>query len=475
MSQGKSNERQAQELDLGKEAVKDITPATETVVQDPIDPAPAAQQSAEVPPPSASRPEVREKSSGALPVAAGAVAGALFGLVGAVVYQNVQRPPVTVADPRVAAVEAGIAAVERKTVEAGQIEQRLLAQIKAVDDKIAALDQRAATIAEQAAALDKRAGTIDQKTVAAEQKAVAAEQRATAVESRAATLIAPVDDRLKAAEARLSEAGNQATALAKRVDLLAQIEPPKVDLKPIISKIEEMEKTVASSTARVTLSGETMLTLDGRVKAVEQSVKGFDGTAKAAEAAIKGLETSVADLKMGKPAESAAAVLAVSALARRALDQSEPMGPLATALGALGAAAPNVAALAPYAQTPAPNPAALATLFEELAKKTKAAAPPPAPASDGIVGRVTSGLWSQVDVRPVGNAPAGEAVALAGKVRQAVLSGDLAGAHALVAGLPADQQAVLKPFSDAVSTRIAALNALRAIEKDALAIAARKG
>lgn len=463
--------RRAQTIDLGKDAVKDMTPKPEPKAETKsaaatesgaatASAAAAASSSASAAPVPPRKPE--ERASSGLPVAAGAIAGAVFGLLGAVVYQNIQQPPVTIADPRVAQVEAAIAAVEKKTVEAGQIEQRLSAQLKAVEARAATVEKSADQIAQKATVLEQKSAQLEQKAAAVDQKASMVEQRAAGFEAKAVTIVSPVDDRLKAAEARLSEARDQAAALGKRVDLLAQIEAPKVDLRPIVGKVEELERAIGSNAARVTLSSETALALDGRIKGVETSVKG--------------VEASVADLKARRPVvDASSAVLAIVGLARHALDSGEPIGNLTTAMAALGVAEPVLQGLAPYAKAAAPRPAQLADQYADLAAKLPKPTPPAPPKSDSLVERVTSGLWSQVDVRKVGAAAAPDATGIAAIVRQRLQVGDLSGALEPIKALPQDQQAGLKSFIDAVAARVAATVALRRIEIDALASATRKG
>ena len=71
----------------------------------------------------------------------------------------------------------------------------------------------------------------------------------------------------------------------------------------------------------------------------------------------------------------------------------------------------------------------------------------------------------------------GEAMARVQDLRFALdmlLAGDLAGALAELAALSPEQRAALQPFSDAVTARAGALDALRNLEAAALAAAARK-
>ena len=437
-----SKSRAPASIDLPKADVKDVTPRAEaetTQAAEAVPATPAQNSRAEADvaapspavatPPAASSPPVAPpaRAGGSMPVLGGAVAGAVFGLLGATIHQNYAAPPVTVADGRVAQVEAAIAAVDRKAADAAALEQKLLAQIRTIETRAAAIEQQAA----------------------------AAAQKAAGLEQKAAGLLSPVEDRLKSLEALIAEGRDQAGSITKRVDLLAQIEPPKVDVAPLVaplvSRLDAIEKTLGSTSARLTLGGEAAQALDARIKTAEQAV---------------------ADLKARKPGETPAAILGVSSLLRRSLDAGEPLGAHLTALAGLGVSEAAIKPLAPFADKPAPRLPALADQLTMLV----AGLPKPkvdTPASAGVMDRIRSGLWSQVEVRPAGGVAA-DVNALAGRSRGKLLAGDLAGALAELAALSTEQRAALQPFSDAVTARAGALDALRNLEAAALAAAARK-
>lgn len=499
--------RRSASIDLPKSAVTDLTPkAAEAPPPADTKPAAEAPPAAEPPPApeaqarAAAQPGKAAAGGSSIPVVGGAVAGAIFGLLGAVGYQNLAAPPVTVADPIVHKLRDDTSAVNQKlrddmtamtskVVEARETEQRVT---QAFEQKLAALaaaqskdvETRAAQVAKE---LETRAATLEQKLTAAEQRAAVAEQKGAglekliaAMDQKAATLIAPVDDRLKAAEARINEGRDQAGQMLKRIDLLAMIEPPRVDLRPIVTKIDELERTIGSNAARSTLTGDVAQVLDGRIKTIEQTAGTVAQSLKSVEQALKGVDQSVAELK-AKPAavDVPAALLAVAGMARRALDTGEPLGGLTTTLGALGASAQQVGALAAFADKPAPKLAALAQQFDALAAaEQKAAAAktpaPAAPASPGLLDKVTSTLLSQVEVKRVGEA-APVASAFGAQVKALLQAGDGAGVLAVLNSLPAEQRAAFKPFIDALLARAAAYDGLRAIEQGALAAVARKG
>lgn len=509
--------RRSASIDLPKSAVVDLTPKAaeaapaEAAAQAAPQAEPARTRPAAEPPAAESKPApepsspapARPAASGgsSIPVVGGAVAGAIFGLLGAVGYQNLAAPPVTVADPIVhklrddtSAVNQKLrddmAAVASKVVEARDTEQRVT---QTFEQKLAALaaaqtkdvESRAAQLAKE---LETRAAALDQKLAAAEQRAAVAEQKGlglekliAAMDQKAATLIAPVDDRLKAAEARITEGREQAGQMLKRIDLLAMIEPPRVDLRPIVTKIDELERTIGSNAARSTLTGDVAQVLDGRIKTIEQTSGTLGQSLKTVEQALKGVDQSVADLK-AKPAavDVPAALLAVAGLTRRALDNGEALGALTTTLSALGANAQQVAALSVFADKPVPKLSGLAQQAEALAtaaqKAAAAKAPAPAaPASPGLLDKVTSTLLSQVEVKRVGEAAPLAPSAEGTRIKSLLQAGDGTGALAALNALPADQRETFKPVIEALAARAAAYDGLRAIEQGALAAVARKG
>lgn len=412
-------ERIAPSIDLPKADVKDVTP--EPVVAKTMDEPVRASLSAGEQAPAPNPSPVRGGST--WPVVGGAVAGAIFGLLGTTIHQNYQAPAVTVADPRVAQVEAAIAAVDKKAADAGQIEQRLTAQIKA----------------------------LEARAVAADQRAFAAEQRAAAAEQKGTTLLQPLESRLKAAEERIASAAEQAGGFERRIDLLGKIEPPKVDLGPLAGRLDALEKSIGSTSARVTLGGEAAEALAGKIKQAEQAIR---------------------ELGTRKPAETTAAILATTGMARRALESGEPLAAHIAALSSQGVSESLVKPLMPFGTQPAPRSLVLADQIADLA--TKLPKPQAAPTSNGgFLDRVKSGLLSQVEVKATGSV-APDILASVGRTRSRLAAGDLAGAQAELAAFPADVRDTFKPVADALAARLSAVDALRRIEAESLAATARK-
>lgn len=364
-------------------------------------------------------------SGSSMPVVGGAVAGAIFGILSTLGYHNFREPPVTVADPRIAQIEATIAAVDKRAAAVADLEQRLGAQVKAAEARAAS----------------------------AEQKAAALEQKTAEAQQLAAQFVAPVDDRLKSVESKLGEAAEQAQSLTRQVEGLAKAPAPKVDLSPLAAKIETIEKAVGSAAARASEGGTAAAQLDGRLKAMEQTV---------------------ASLQSRKPVvDTSGSVLAIAGLARAALDAGAPLGPQVKALSGLGVAEADIRPLLVFADTPVPGYAALADQLVALGKTLPKPKAEPV-AAEGWFGKVKSGLSSIVEVRQTGRIPM-DAESVVGRAWAKLYGKDSAGALAELSGLTADQQAILKPVVETIKAREAANAALKKLEGDALAAASRKG
>lgn len=410
----------AVEIDLAKADLKDVTPdaageqgSAKAAGPDVVPPSSAAGPSQER---SDARGSSDSRGSSAWPVAGGAVAGAIFGLLGANIHQTIQAPPVTVADPRVAQVEVSVAS-------AVQAEKRLQAEIKA----------------------------LEARAKAAEDKAAAAEQRAVQSEQKAAALLPPLDGRIKATEDRIAEVGDRAGALARQVEGLGKVEAPKIDLGPLETRLDGLEKALGSNSARLAAGTDAATALDGRIKRAEQALN---------------------DLSSRRASDAATATLATTMLVRRALDGGEALGPHVAALRAQGVADALLRPLAPYTDKPAPRADALVSQLAGLAANLPRPAPAPA-ANAGLFERIKAGLLAQVDVRATGAVPA-DAAPVIGRARGRLVAGDPGAALSELRTLNSDQQAHLKPLMDAVAARMAAFEAVRLIEAEALAATARK-
>jgi len=361
----------------------------------------------------AAAPPVQRGSS--VPVVGGAVAGAVFGLLASLGYQNLKEPPVTVADPRVAAVESELAQARTLLKASSEQNQRLVTQLEA--------------------AVERAAG---------------AERKAESASGLAAAMIGPVDDRLKAAETRIEESQTGRSELAARLDQLAKVEPPKVDLAPLAQKISDVERTLGGQAERASQAGAAMERNDGRIAALEQAL----GTLQARKPAI----------------DAVATLLVVAGHARAALESGAPLHSHIAALHAAGASEAGFAALKPFADKPAPRPADLAA---ELGKLATGLPKPAAQTGGSWLDRARTAVGGFVEVRPVGGASA-ESGGIVSRARAKMAGGNIAGALADLGGLDAAAREVLKPVMDAATAREAALAAIGKLEGDALIAASRK-
>ena len=378
------------------------------------------------------------KSSATGPVLGGAVAGALFGVLTTLVYHNVKAPPVTVADPRLAKVESELTALPAKAETAArEAAKALTGRIADLENKLAASESKAAAAAEAA------------KT--ATEQAKAATDRAAALETLAAGMIAPVDDRLKSAEAAIGEAKSATTAVTRKLEDIARAgSQPAVAVAAVSGKVEALEKALGAAGASARSQTEATSGLETRLKQLESTIAGQ------------------------KPAASPrpAALLAAAALIRQNWDAGRPLGVDAPALAALGVDEAVAKPLAAYAARPVPNAAALTAQLAALAATFPKPAPAPQ-AEKSVLDKMKANVLSFVEVRPAGSAaaPANDAVAA---LRGRIAAGEGKVALEAIAALTTEQRAILTPLTAALTEREAAAAALRKLESDALAGASRK-
>lgn len=442
-------------IDLDAAAIKDLTPPAPTPeakagpaagaearleTETAAPPAtPAAAEKPGKPADEPARPTLHPaKPSSTGPVFGGAVAGALFGVLTTLVYHNVKAPPVTVADPRLAKVEADLAALPAKAETAArEAAKALTSQIADLEKKLAASENKAAAATEAA------------KT--ATEQAKAATDRAAALETLAAGMIAPVDDRLKSTEIAVGEARSATAALSRRLEEIAKAgSQPSVAVSAVSGKIEALEKALGAAGASAKSQIEATGGLEARLKQLEGLMAGQ------------------------KPAASPrpAALLAAAALIRQNWDAGRPLGVDAPALTALGLDEAVAKPLAVYAVRPVPNAAALASQLTALAATFPRPAPAPQP-EKSIFDKMKANVLSFVEIRPTGSGatPANDAVAT---LRSRIAAGDGKAALDAIAALTTEQRAILTPLTAALTEREAAAAALRKLESDALAGASRK-
>jgi len=191
---------------------------------------------------------------------------------------------------------------------------------------------------------------------------------------------------------------------------------------------------------------------------------------------LDALESATASLKeavgrIGEPERTTRlAVLAI------ALDGAVARGtPYAAELAAARAAAADPKALdplQPFAQSGVPSPAALARELAALAPKmpAPAAAPPPA---GGFLDRLKSNAEGLVRFRSIDATQGDDPAAIVARMQAKVAQGDVAGALADAARLPADARATLDAWSKKAAARQAAVAAAQRLAADSLAALGR--
>jgi hypothetical protein len=137
------------------------------------------------------------------------------------------------------------------------------------------------------------------------------------------------------------------------------------------------------------------------------------------------------------------------------------------AVKALGAEPKSVAALEPFASSGVPSVATLAREFAELAPSMQQAAG--VTPREGILEKLQAGAERLVRIRPVDAVAGSDPSAIVARVEAMAAHGDLAGALAELAKLPAAVRAPAESWSKKVEARLAAIDASRRLAADALA------
>jgi hypothetical protein len=190
--------------------------------------------------------------------------------------------------------------------------------------------------------------------------------------------------------------------------------------------------------------------LTARVATLEQAAKSADAR----------ITTTAGADKAGRLAFTAAVLRGAVTRGepfRRELDAVRPLVPDAKVLGALE----------PFAPTGVPNAAALSRELSQLSGAMLAATGTPA-REGGFIDRLQQGAERLVRIRPISESPGDDPVTVIGRAEVKATHGDLAGARADIASLPAAVQAPAQKWIARVDARDAALAAVRDLAESAI-------
>jgi hypothetical protein len=350
------------------------------------------------------------------------------------------------------------------------------------------------------------AGVAPAAVQALESRVSALEQETKAIESRAGQALA------RARETILAEAAQQAKAAAPAPLKPSPASPtpatsapaPNEALAALSARLDALEKALAAPKSegraepdvRAPAAPETarepapapavdlaplerrLAALEGRLKPLEERLAPMQSALDQMRESLRA--ASVAETtraQSGADQSRAAAQAAVAQALFAALDAGRPFAAELDALANLGAAAPRIDALKPFAQTGAPRLDALTRAFAQAEPgASRALAQALAPAGDGEASwfdRLARGASGLVRVRPAGDPDATSPADAMARIERALARGDLRGALAEWERMPEPARAASADWAKAARARLGADEAARSLFAEALSRLAR--
>ena len=167
-------------------------------------------------------------------------------------------------------------------------------------------------------------------------------------------------------------------------------------------------------------------------------------------------------------ADRAGRLAFVAMALRSAVERGEPFAQELAAAKPLVPDASALAPLEPFAATGVPRAAALARELSQLTGPMLSAAGS-APRDGGILDRLQQNAERLVRIRPINEAPGDDAATVMARAEAKAAHGDIAGALAELAQLPArGARARARPGSNGAEAQVAALAAARKLADDAV-------
>lgn len=285
------------------------------------------------------------------------------------------------------------------------------------------------------------------------------------------------DTRLAALERRIDTPPPQIAALEQR---LGRAESAGQETRALADKALAQAGQAAKSAAAPSVEPAalealakrvgTVEGLTGRVDAVEKAAQTRQQTVAALEERLAALSKTVAD-DAGAKAVIATVRLTLADRVAASLRAGQPYPQALASLRRLGADPQKLNALEPFAQSGAPNGAALAREFRAALPKAEPAAAPPAQAPRGEDWKdklldLADKIVTVTPLAPQGPPPRSEAVV---RVETALERGTLSEAATAWDALPEGVRKATEGFGAKLKQRIAAEQAASAISSDALA------
>jgi hypothetical protein len=230
-----------------------------------------------------------------------------------------------------------------------------------------------------------------------------------------------------------------------------------------LTAVEQAQKSLADAVAALGRRGDSIETGARELKA---RLDGIDGAIAELKTTTDGLRESLREASAGSDRASRLAI-AAGAL-RGAIDRGDPFAAELAVMKPLMPDADALAALEPFAASGVPGDATLARELAQIVRPMLTAASEPR--QDGtLLERLQANAERLVRVRRLGEPVGDDRNAVLARIEQRAAKGDLAGAQAEIAKLPADAKSPLEPWLARTAARDRAIAASRKLLNDAVA------
>lgn len=290
---------------------------------------------------------------------------------------------------------------------------------------------------------------------------------------------------LEQASTNVASVQTNVTALGQRLDVLeakaqstgTALTQQQEALQALQDAVKQQPKDTAAGTPPAEGAAPVDLgPLTGRVDKLDQQVAALDQ--RVTELAAK-LESDMRDAQSQKDAATQAVMTHAQADARailastlrRKVEAGETYADELAALSSRGADQAKLDALAPFAASGVPTPAALDKQFAAMKSAIFATHSEPKP--DGFFARIVQDAKHLVRVHKVGDTQGTDLSAQVARIEAALAGNRLDDALREWSGLPSAAQGKSQAFGEALRHRIAAVDAAKAIEADALTTLAK--
>ena len=344
---------------------------------------------------------------------------------------------------------------------------RFLPVDRTAEDRIAVLERRVAALPTGPGPLEPRVVALEAGLKqAAEEARAAARQAAEALNRPAAGPSGGPDP----------EARSGLQALTARVeDGAARTAATGAALGDLAQKLDGLAKSSADRLTAIGKDVETIVvhqkSLQADVATLRSGTATLDSRAGEADKRIAtltdGLGRVSTDLARLSPAALQAGLrVVVSGRLDEALRYGAPVGPALSALAKLGTDAPTLAPLKPFAEAPAPSPAALLAEFKPLAAAILTAPPRP---DESWLDKGRRILGKIVTVQAIGDGSGEDVPGLVGRIESSLGRGAVADAKAAWDKLPEEKRRLSAAWGTKLAARAAAEDAARRIGAQSLA------